>query len=157
MKLEGDKLHDPCSHTTNCTPLPPPLSLLLLFSCLSHSLHFHLPFFPCAFLPLSPARDDHGFLSIPGGVLSHDSGVGGDILWRELRELIGLCMDPAKWLHVLRVGRQQEEEIKAGHGQVTHYSAQDAFWPILGPHQLHTYTNLEAQCLLLFSYLQVLM
>ena len=108
-------------------------------------------------IPSSPARDDHGFLSIPGGVLSHDSGVGGDILWRELRELIGLCMDPAKWLHVLRVGRQQEEEIKAGHGQVTHYSAQDAFWPILGPHQLHTYTNLEVLCLLLFSYLQVLM
>ena len=113
--------------------------------------------FPCAFLPPSPARDDDGFLSIPGGVLSHDSGVGGDILWRELRELIGLCVDPAKWLHVLRVGRQEEEEIKAGHGQVTHYLTQDAFWPILGPYQLHMCTNLEAQCLLLFSYLQVLM
>ena len=89
-------------------------------------------------LPSSPARDDNGFLSIPGGVLGHDSGVGGDILRRELGELIGLCMDPAKWLHVLRVGRQQEEEIKAG--QVTHYPAQDVPWPILGPHQLHTYT-----------------
>lgn len=29
----------------------------------------------------SPAGDDDGLLPIPGGVVSHDLGVGGDILW----------------------------------------------------------------------------
>jgi len=33
---------------------------------------------PCC---LSPAGDDDSFLPIPGGVVSHDFGMGGDILW----------------------------------------------------------------------------
>lgn len=30
---------------------------------------------------LSPAGDDDGLLPVPGGVVSHDLGMGGDILW----------------------------------------------------------------------------
>ena len=76
----------------------------------SHTLPSFSPSLPPS-LPPSPARNDDSFLAIPGGVLGHNSGVCGDILWRELGELIGLCVDPAKWLHVLRGGRQQEEII----------------------------------------------
>lgn len=33
---------------------------------------------PCC---LPPAGDDDGLLPVPGGVVSHDLGMGGDILW----------------------------------------------------------------------------
>ena len=46
--------------------------------------------------------DDNGPLSIPGGIVSHDLGMGGHILRGELRQLIGLCMHPTKRLHVLK-------------------------------------------------------
>lgn len=43
---------------------------------------------------LSPAGDDDSLLPIPGGVVSHDLGMGGDILRRELRGLIWLGVNP---------------------------------------------------------------
>ena len=55
----------------------------------------------------TPACDNDGLLSIPGRVISHDFGVGGDVLGRELRELVGLRVHPAQRLHVLARGRQR--------------------------------------------------
>ena len=45
--------------------------------------------------------DDNGLLSVPRRIVSHDLGVGGDVLRGELRQLIGLCVHPTEWLHVL--------------------------------------------------------
>lgn len=51
-----------------------------------------------------PAGDDDGLLSVPGRVVSHDLGVGGDILWGQLGRLVRLSVDPAQRLHFLLGG-----------------------------------------------------
>ncbi len=42
-----------------------------------------------------PAGDDDSLLSVPGGVVGHHLGMCGDILWRQLRQLVGLGVDPS--------------------------------------------------------------
>ena len=49
----------------------------------------------------TPACEDDGLLPIPGGIVSHYFGVEGDVVRRELWQLIGLGVDPAQRLHVL--------------------------------------------------------
>ena len=49
------------------------------------------------------ARDDHRLLSVPRGVVGHHFGVGGDVLRRELRQLVGLRVHPAERLQILQV------------------------------------------------------
>lgn len=61
---------------------------------------------------LSPAGDDDGFLPIPGGVVSHDLGMGGDILRRELRGLVWLGVNPPQGLHFLPKRRAFQREMK---------------------------------------------
>ena len=51
----------------------------------------------------SPARDDDGFFSVPGRVVSHDASMGGDVLRGELRQFVGLRVNPAERLHVFEV------------------------------------------------------
>lgn len=48
-----------------------------------------------------PAGNNDGLFSIPRGVVSHDLGVGGDVLWGQLGRLIWLRVDPAEGLHFL--------------------------------------------------------
>lgn len=49
-----------------------------------------------------PACDDHSFLSVPAGIIRHDFGVGGDVLRRELWQLVRLGMYPTQRLHLLQ-------------------------------------------------------
>eukprot|EP00967_Tisochrysis_lutea_P025528 scaffold29471_cov28-Tisochrysis_lutea.AAC.2 len=49
------------------------------------------------------ARDDDCTFAVPGLVLRHDAGVSGHIVGRQLRQLIRLRVDPAKWFHPLKV------------------------------------------------------
>lgn len=56
--------------------------------------------------------DDNGLLSIPRGIVCHDLGMGGDILWGELGQLIWLCVHPTKWLHILQHHKQVKRPLK---------------------------------------------
>lgn len=49
-----------------------------------------------------PASDDNSLVSIPHRIVSHDLGVGCDILWRQLRELVRLRVNPTKRLQFLQ-------------------------------------------------------
>mmetsp|Transcript_39072 Transcript_39072/g.85881 ORF Transcript_39072/g.85881 Transcript_39072/m.85881 type:complete len:419 (+) Transcript_39072:398-1654(+) len=49
------------------------------------------------------ARDDDGALAVPRLVLGHDFGVGRHVVRRELRQLVGLRVQPAERLHALEV------------------------------------------------------
>ena len=64
-----------------------------------------------------PARDDDCFLAIPRRVVGHDARMRGDVLRRQLRQLVGLCVHPAKRLEVAQVLvlRQQVRQV---HGLV---------------------------------------
>ncbi len=64
-----------------------------------------------------PAGEDDGLLSIPGLIVSHDLGMQGDIMGRELGQFVGLSVDPAQRLHVLR------ERAHNSRSRYTHYTA----------------------------------
>jgi len=49
-----------------------------------------------------PAGDDDGLLAVPVLVVLHDARVGRDVLGRQLRQLVGLRVDPTQWLHLLQ-------------------------------------------------------
>ena len=49
------------------------------------------------------ARHDDGPFAVPRGVVGHDFGVGGDVLGRELGQLVGLGVEPAQRFHLLEV------------------------------------------------------
>ena len=49
-----------------------------------------------------PACDDYCLFSIPARVVRHDLSMWSDVLRRQLGQLVRLCMDPPKWLHVLQ-------------------------------------------------------
>lgn len=63
---------------------------------------------PC----LSPAGDDDSLLPIPRGVVSHDLGMGGDVLWRELRGLVWLGVNPPQRFHFLTKRECFREKLK---------------------------------------------
>lgn len=48
-----------------------------------------------------PAGENDGLLPVPGLVVSHDFGMQCHIMWGQLRQLVGLGVDPSQWLHVL--------------------------------------------------------
>ena len=48
-----------------------------------------------------PAGDDDRLLSVPGRVVCHDLGVGGDVLRGQLRQLVRLGVYPPQGLHLL--------------------------------------------------------
>ena len=50
-----------------------------------------------------PASDDDSLLAVPRWIVSHDLGVRRDILRRQLRQFIGLRVDPAERLHLLEI------------------------------------------------------
>lgn len=47
---------------------------------------------------------DDRLLTVPVGVVAHQLGVRGDVLRRELGQLVGLGVDPSEWLHVFEEG-----------------------------------------------------
>lgn len=57
---------------------------------------------------LIPACNDDRFLAVPGRVVCHDLGVRCDVLRGKLGKLIGLSVNPAKWLHFLQTREQKE-------------------------------------------------
>lgn len=77
---------------------------------------------------LSPAGDDDGLLPIPGGVVSHNLGMGGDILRRELRGLVWLGVNPPQRFHFLT-----KREMKNISNKTTSHMAQSAQGPKASP------------------------
>ena len=59
---------------------------------------------------LIPACNDDRFLAVPGRVVCHDLGVRCDVLRGKLRKLIGLSVNPAKWLHFLQMRETQRSQ-----------------------------------------------
>lgn len=59
---------------------------------------------------LIPACNDDRFLAVPGRVVCHDLGVRCDVLRGKLRKLIGLSVNPAKWLHFLQTRETKRSE-----------------------------------------------
>ena len=60
-----------------------------------------------------PAGDDDGFLAVPDRIVRHHLGVGRDVLRRQLRQLVGLRVNPAQRLHLLNAtaATQRHEEL----------------------------------------------
>lgn len=50
---------------------------------------------------LLPAGDDNCFLSIPDRIIRHNLRMGSDILRRQLRLFVRLCVNPSQGLHFL--------------------------------------------------------
>ena len=61
------------------------------------------------FLP----SNDNRLFPVPGRVFCHDLGVSRDVLRRQLRQLIGLSVDPSERLELLQVlvVRQHRREV----------------------------------------------
>ena len=54
-----------------------------------------------------PAGNDNSLLPIPSRVVCHGLGMCGDVLWSQLWQLVGLCVNPTQRLHLLHAQKNQ--------------------------------------------------